>query len=266
MYYPAGERRRVKRVLKAAIVSGLGAGSSLVIGLSRADKPTGFWGDKGGLVVAALVWLAIWATAEPVFRAYRKHAEARSATLRQDLEQLLRAALVQIHELTGLKWTEIGVHVFLVHTRWRFRSWPWRYDVQRHTARVKMTQYPPPTGITWTKGKGVIGRCWDLKGSVAVDVRAAYQPYMNATREEWDRLPADVRFGLTFEEFTRTKGYAGAILATPILTEMGAAYLGCVSVDAPGDSIQALDSDQVFEVLQSVADATAALLRSASGT
>jgi hypothetical protein len=242
--------------------SALAALATLTVGLGRLNWPEGFWTGRTALLAGALVFIFAWTvfdTAEKSWAARRAKKEARINTARQDGEQVLKGTLVQVQRLTGLNWTEIGLHLFLVEKKWSVGEY------QRHIVRVKMSEYPPTTGIVWTKGKGVIGRCWDNKTFEAHDVRLAYAPYMGFTATEWANLSKDERFGLSFDEFTRTKEFFGAILAAPILEDMGSLYVGCVSLDAPGDSFAKLNTVQVKELLQLAATTIGALVRKGTG-
>lgn len=196
---------------------------------------------------------------ERTWAAKRAKRTERAAVARQDVEQLLKGTLVQVQSITGLDWKEIGLHLFLVERK------VWQPERQQHVVRVKMSEYPPPTGITWTKGKGVIGRCWDSKGFEAHDVRSAYAPYMKATREVWSTLSPKQRFGLDYDEFVHTKDFAGTILAAPILEDMGSRYIGCLSLDAPGNCFEKLSMVQVKEALQLAATTARGLVRNMAG-
>lgn len=101
-------------------------------------------------------------------------------------------------------------------------------------ARLRL-HYVPPSGIRWTKGKGVIGKCWALGKDVGRNLAAEFGGLAGIQKDDWEAMPADFREGLTFEEFERTWDLIGCVVAVPIAAPSGA-YLGCVSVDAPGDS------------------------------
>jgi hypothetical protein len=256
-------------VLLKIIGSALASIAALALGLARLKWPDeAFWNSRLTALVAASVWIAAWSvfdTAERSYGAWKGKKEKRLAIARRDGEQVLKGALMQVQRLSGLDLSKIGLHLFLVGKKWQV-GWPLRFEYQMHTVRVKMSEYPPPTGIVFTNGKGVIGLCWKTKSFQALDVRRAYAQYMDATQEEWDKLTDDQRFGLTYDEFLRTKEHTGTILAAPLLEGMGTKYLGCVSLDAPGDCFASLSTPQVKEVLQLTATTVAALVRSASAS
>ena len=131
-----------------------------------------------------------------------------------------------------------------------------RENAERHVrlARVKLTPYPQASGVRWTKGKGVIGRCWATHRFVMHDLREAFSPFYEADRAAWAALSSEVRFGLSFDEFQRTRDLYGVVAAVAILDpKKPGKYLGCVSLDTPRDSAEGIDRKRVEEDLGAVA-------------
>jgi len=254
--------------LTTILLSSLAAISTTIVGLSRVDIPRGFWGEKRVLIILAIAYLGIHAFAQPIVKDVKERMTSRSVRRREDITELLIGALSNIADQTGLDWRQLGVHVFLVKTKWRwpFRKawWPLRNpreQVQYQVSRFKIARHPPSSGIRWTKGKGAIGDCWEKQVPISANLYRDFAPYAKLTAQEWDGLDRDVRYGLSFDEFRRVKDYGGAIVVTPIKkADDTTKYIGCVSADSPGDSLQRLDNPSVFEVLQGVAKTTATLL------
>ena len=120
--------------------------------------------------------------------------------------------------------------------------------------------------MIWTKGKGVIGKCWEEARDVGANLADEWAPYAGCSKADWDALPDEVRYGFTFEEFQRSPLAQGAIVATPIIDEHGS-FQGCVSADTPREGYEKLWSEPVREILQDAAETVAALLRhSVTGT
>jgi hypothetical protein len=69
------------------------------------------------------------------------------------------------------------------------------------------------TPIVWTKGKGVIGRCWARNETTFADL-AEFRRRHNH-RRAFCELPRDERFRFTWGEFQDTKRYR-AVLAVPL--------------------------------------------------
>lgn len=218
------------------------------------------WVNRPVVLFPALLSISLWSiykTFDEALAGVRAKEKTRLDHIRNGADQLLKSTLVHLQRLTDLPFPDLGLHLFLVTKPKGFRQ----PLVQQHILRVKLSSFPPSTGITWTSGKGVIGLCWSSRAFQAHDLHSAYLPYAHYSEAQWNGLPARQRFGLTFEEFTRTSEYAGTIFAAPILADMGQKYLGCVSLDAPGPSFQRLNTFEVKESLQVVADAVRNFLR-----
>lgn len=215
------------------------AGATVVVALAGAGVPHGFWDNRMPLFGIAVAVLALSGIKPAITRALGE----RSAQRERDIVDALKAAYVQIVEGTELDWKEIGLHAFVVR-----RSWPrvWR-EHQVRVGRWRLKSTPAvASGVRWTLGKGLIGRCWELKKNVGANVTAEWGT-TELTEAEWEALDPSLRYGLSHEEYQRVRDY-GAIVATPILNDDGR-YLGCISADAPGDTYDQLWADSVMEAL-----------------
>jgi hypothetical protein len=197
-------------------------------------------------VLATLVVVAApGADAYLYLRARRRDEERRG--LARQVSETLRIALVQIIDLTGLDWKAIGLNAFMIERRGR-----WRSELHlRRIGRERISIHPLPSEVVWTRGKGVIGRCWDLNSDVAVDLAKHFAPYQGLTEAEWDALPPDERFGLSYLEFRRTD-HLGPVVATPIQKSDGT-IVGVVSVDGPPGTYTRLSSEPVREAIGAAA-------------
>ena len=85
-----------------------------------------------------------------------------------------------------------------------------------------------------------------------------------AGRESRQRARA-ARFGLSFDEFQRSRDLYGVVAAVPILDpKKPGKYLGCVSLDTPRDSAEGIDQKRVEEDLGAVAVTIGLLIASQS--
>jgi hypothetical protein len=175
----------------------------------------------------------------------KRRDESRRGLARQ-VSETLRIALVQIIDLTGLDWKAVGMNAFVI------RSGRWRRPRYLHRiGRERISIHPLPSEVVWTRGKGVIGRCWELNSDVAVDLAKHFAPYAAFTEAEWNALPTDERFGLSYVEFRRTE-QLGPVVATP-MQESNGTIIGVVSVDGPPGSFVRLSSEPVREALGAAA-------------
>jgi hypothetical protein len=238
-------------------VGAINLGCALVLGLSRYNRPAGFWDDKGWLIVPALVVAGL----TPMMQAWLiERGERRKAKRLQrehDVREVLVSALVYVSTHTRLESSRIGLHAFRLARRWRWhRRFPWLRRTFEHqvVAWIRLASNPPPSGIRWTEGKGIIGKCWAGLKNEVLDLRRHFGPHMNATREEWQKLTAEERLGLSFEEFTRTRHYFGVVGAAPIIRgDNPGTYLGCVSLDTPYDGPPDLDHNIIEVALRMAA-------------
>ncbi len=87
------------------------------------------------------------------------------------------------------------------------------------------------TPIVWRKGKGAIGQCW----AAGEWIRADLEELVDECAEDRDAFyakPRNERFGLTWDEFRKSRHYQ-AILAWPLHGGPDAAprVIGCLSLD-----------------------------------
>ena len=216
-----------------------------VAALEVALDHTGRETNSRPFVLATLVVVsAPTADAYLYLRARRREDEAR--LLARQVSETLRIALVQIIDLTGLDWKAVGLNAFIIERR--------TVHGERHLRRIgreRISIHPLPSEVVWPRGKGVIGRCWELNSDVGVDLAKHFAPYRAMTQDEWDTLPADKRFGLTYLEFQRTE-HLGPVVATPIQENDGS-IIGVVSVDGPPGTYTRLSSEPVREAIGAAA-------------
>ena len=174
---------------------------------------------------------------------------------RQDLiEILLKAGLRQLINSHGLVWDKVGMNAFVVKEPWH-RFGP-AYLVRVGQVKFSLTH---PSGVKWTKGKGVIGTCWLTEKEEGRDLHTDYSHVVDWTESIWNLESEELRQGLTFHEFNRTREY-GVIVATPMFNSSGK-FVGCISVDAPGGSFDQLWSIPARDRLRDVAKTVAGHLR-----
>lgn len=165
----------------------------------------------------------------------------------ESIAALLKAGLREIVNANpALKWDHTGINAYVV----KKARVPWREDRLVRLWREKFA-VSHPSGVTWTRGKGVIGKCWEERQDVGRNFARDYGRLVNCTEEQWNRQPERIRQGLSYAEFRRTRDH-GAVVATPILSA-DAKFLGYISIDAPGDCYDVLWSDSVRDKLRDVA-------------
>jgi hypothetical protein len=210
---------------------------------SKLPKPVQFAAYAGFALALITPGVAAW-------NAARAHRER----LGRDAYEALLAALTKIVDKTRVQASDIGLHAYLVR-----RPFPWFCMArQERIARVRLSDHPPPSTTVWKKGKGYIGACWknDLWADFQFD--RIYAAHLNcASAADWAKVPEELRFGMTFDEWARTKAYR-LVRVYPIHARRrifgGYRYVGCISLDALSDaSVAALLTDDVRNLVASAA-------------
>jgi hypothetical protein len=205
-------------------LAGINAIAALSVGLSRLKWPSGFWDGRDDWIAYTLIGVCVASILLPIMSELGEKARRQAVERRQQLHTFLASSLVYIARHSGADWETTGVQAFLVKRRWLRET---------HVAEAKVRLRPiPASGVQWTKGKGLIGRCWETRQPQFVDLAAHFADYEQLGAEDFGRLPEATRFGLTFDDFQRLKGKYGIVAASPIVDEKGR-YLGCVTADFP---------------------------------
>ena len=212
--------------------------ATIVVALFGAKIPTGFWGDRRWWFVVAVVVLAV-SSARTLLRNF---IGQRSLAEERRVQNALKTAYVQIVELSGIDYRDVGLHAFLVR---RHRLRPWRQRLVR-VGRWRLKSTPPLTGIEWAQGKGLIGRCWELRQNVGANLAEEWG-LEELSEAEWESLEDALRYGFSYDEYLRVQAY-GAVVAVPILDDVGR-FLGCVSADAPGETYDLIWTEEVLGAL-----------------
>ena len=222
-------------------------GASVAVGLGSADV----WDLSATQATVAVVVLALTALAQGVYDLVTGMGEEHRLRFERWVAETLKGTLVQVVQASGLDWKDVGINAFLVRRTPRWFGTP----VLHRVGRERIRNTPPPSNVVWTKGKGVIGRCWATATDQGVNLAALFGPDPVLTESDWLARPEADRIGMSFSDYEKTKNH-GAVVATPILDREGE-VIGVVSADAPGDAFDRLWNDNVREAL----GATATTLR-----
>lgn len=195
-----------------------------------------------GQLVALVVLLAAVGLGEGLERIVgRRHRHSRLQQSRR-VSETLKGLLVEVVDKSGVDWTSLGVHAFLVERRYRWFG----PEQLRRIGRERIRSTPPPSRITWTKGKGVIGHCWELGQDVGMRLHPAHYD-----RARWEALPEDERMGLSYADYERTRQHR-VVIATPILDREDR-VIGIVSIDSVEPDFDRLWQDPIRDAMGSAA-------------
>lgn len=117
--------------------------------------------------------------------------------------------------------SKIGVHV------WAVSGLPGIRRLERRATFLFVER--SPTSITWSKGKGVLGRTWERDEWILADL----EPLGHAkNEEEYYAIPKEDRFSFSWHEAKATSQYMAA-LVWPLHggPENAPHVIGCLSVD-----------------------------------
>lgn len=155
----------------------------------------------------------------------------------------LASGYVQLAAL-GVQPESLGLQAYVVRTRLTppISKHLWRLET------VRLGPEPPRSGIRWTAGKGVIGRCWKTGEVVLLNAEEAYGPYLDGSRDMWDAAEIKERLALSYEEFQVVGPRYSAVAAVPV--RVGGMVRGCIVADvhagAPGLDLLGDDGVQVL--------------------
>jgi hypothetical protein len=121
---------------------------------------------------------------------------------------------------------DLGLHIWKV--AWQRRpNWPFFGRELERLRTMKLGSLPASRQISFYKGKGVVGECWQLNDEIIKDIESKYSHIHS--EDDWIKLkPAD-RGGFSYREFRQVRD-RGAILASPVRNHRNR-FIGCVSLD-----------------------------------
>lgn len=244
-----GSTRFWWRVTAAVIASIVG----LTLGMHRAEV----WQLPDWLAatsVTAGVVLAFVASTEAAIDNYRR---GRVEVLRGQVRAVLAPLVIEIEELTGISARRLGVDAY----RLRRPVLPFRHAYLERLLRLKLV-VAVSSGITWRPGIGVVGQCVERGEDIVENLDVLDEQLENIDEVEWQKLPTDVTYGLSYEEHLKVRGKYGVVLATPMIQEtpLGSRVIGCVAVDAPAEDFDALAADNVRGLVAAAAATLAPLV------
>lgn len=220
------------------------AGAAIVVVLVGVDRPKNFWTNHHHtwLFLIALALVGVTAGLKPLVEAVKEPRGEHRRRYERKVEEILTGGFVKVVQTTGFDFTSVGMHAFLVRGI--------RPSLKR-VGRVRLVRRAGTSGVRWTKGKGVIGTCWQKCAPVMYDIAAHREAALSMSAKAWDELPAEMRLGMTHQDYQRAST-AGTIMAAPIQDDSGK-FRGCVSLDAPAGSIAKLDVPEVWQILNDTA-------------
>jgi hypothetical protein len=237
-----------------AIVAAGATGIAFWVG---AKPGASFWQSHSWLLYAAGAVLAVNVFLPAVAKAWLEAFPPTAMLRNRQLQKVVNAGFLELWKLTkentkesGLPEIDIkylGLHAYRIRRRFCRRA------MLERVADLRF-RIPSPTGITWVKGKGVIGMCWKHEQFAIGDTKKVYEQAKAISADGWAKADEKITFGLTRRQFERTKDY-GVVAAQPMFDWKNArSIVGCVAITAPSGSEAQLDSKSVKELLVDLSD------------
>src|SRR6185369_16655273 len=143
---------QMRQRMMRSLVLGLpvvGAIAAIGIQLSRVPWPSaGFWGSHGSWVVGAIVSAGLIPVVQTSISEFGEKRRNKTLVRENRLRTVLASSLVVLVRDCGAPFDLTGVQVFLVTGLW------WRVK-QTRVAKIRLSP-APASGVSWSKGKGVI--------------------------------------------------------------------------------------------------------------
>ena len=231
-----------------------------LVGLGLGLEEAGVWEPTRRVattMIAASVAIAFITTTEAAIAQYR---HGRAEEIREQARAVLAPLLLELEEATGISTRYLGVSAY----RLRPKILPFRKRRLERLVRMQLI-VRVASGIAWREGVGVIGQCVERREDIIENLATLDEQLADVTPAEWNELPADLTYGLTYDEYTRVRGKYEVILATPMIREtpLGSRVIGCIAIDAPQAAFDALTRDETRGIVGAAAVPLAALLTQA---
>ena len=169
--------------------------------------------------------LLFWSTGTHLRLAVRDIRAERYARLNSGIRSALVALLRSIVEVSGFDVFDVGVSLFIAE---RHPGRPWSRRLRR-IEHVRSASLPPRSGVTWSKGKGIIGRAWADNAVLFADLSAMYNDFK--TEADWAVAPKELRMGLKWHEVERLRERYSGVIAVPVVSPTSAHTIGIMTFD-----------------------------------
>lgn len=202
------------------------------------------WKAPVGVVYGGRIALVVGTATEGIWGLARKTRWDKYIELKTKLDKILTAAVVSVAKETGIEVDALGVSV------WAVEKHKGDDDTLVRQGSLRLSGYPPPSSTTWTRGKGVIGMCWDEDRVVYasfVEAQAKYPADKSISKAQWAKEKS--QWGFTQSEYPRQIRKYSQILAVPFGD--GEEFRGCLSLDIATEREVGvtIDTTEVREIL-----------------
>lgn len=231
------------------------------LGVLEVTSGMGWWKLDPWVIPAARYALIASTLAESTWGLSRVKARERTNARELELDKQCVSLLVTLARVAQIEVDVAGCNVWSKQYSRRHGTYLWREH------RRRLSNYPQPSEVLWTEGKGVIGRCLKEGEDVYQSWRPAQRQWADTeeiSATQWRDVSERERWGFGRAEYLRSIRKYSEILAMPIKDRHGR-VLGVLSVDIPADRAPAddslcLKSGDVRSIVSTAADSLRALL------
>jgi hypothetical protein len=228
-----------------------------VVGVSLGLHEIGTWTLPGWLAAGLLIAGALVAFVTAAEAAVDQRRHGRVAELREQARAVLAPLLLELEEATRINARQLGVAAYRV----RKPAGPFGKERLERLLRLQLV-IRVASGIVWRPGVGVIGQCVVRGEDVVENLATLDEQLAGVSPADWESLGDDLTYGFSYAEFQRVRGKYGVVLASPMIKEtpLGSRVVGCISVDGPPGSFQALASEEIRGFVAAAAVTLAAVV------
>ncbi|MFE2426851.1 hypothetical protein ACFXJ5_08870 [Streptomyces sp. NPDC059373] len=198
--------------------------------------------------MTAVLIIAAMAIYEPIRTSRKERKDARARVRQSKVIAALGSALAQIEEVTALRANEIGLQAFTIERKWYKRN-----DRLVRLARLRFNETQPPSEISWSEGKGVIGECWRVRRYHEYNFDTNHSHQSIWTEQIWDTLAQDFTMGMSWPEFEQVRGRYGIIGAFPMVHSETHRLIGVFALDGTPGNYSNLTAGPVRKICASTA-------------
>jgi hypothetical protein len=161
---------------------------------------------------------------DAIARNTQRLAAWKTDTRKGHIQEIFYFAIAEIADRSGIPVRDIGMHAWNVQT---IDS----QEVLKRFVRGRLSHSPTSPLRVWPRGDGAVGVCWATEQDIVLDLTDLR--YSANSEAEWQKLPAELRFGMSLHDFRQTTTPFKAIFAVPIKPEES--FIGCVSANIDRD-------------------------------
>lgn len=227
----------MKRALHGAWITWRAAGliATATAGVILGLFGSGVWSSAKHhhLIVGLVIWLGFAALQADVLALHRELRGPRDDDLRRRCTDHVGALPSGISKATGgaVPTDVIGVSVFRVTKPKRLRR---RSEELRRILRHRDDSHPGPSALkSWSREKGVIGKAWKQNRVIHEELRHVVKDHEGTSEDDFEKVPKDYRWGMTYDEWTSIIGKYAEVLAVPIHAPNDGPIVGLIAIDLP---------------------------------